>query len=88
MEGEALEWQMKYTIPLVTEYENPSPPSESGDLSYWSPKYAFCIFYGASQPVLEVNHIGQISENRGLFREVVEGDPSYKEDISFIKDLI
>jgi hypothetical protein len=76
LEGEALEWQEEvyFTIPLVTEYENPSPTSERGDLSYWPPGYAFCIFYGASQPASEVNHIGQITENLDLFREVVEGD--------------
>ncbi|NYT18545.1 MAG: hypothetical protein GKB98_02915 [Methanobacteriales archaeon] len=76
IEGEALDWQEEvyFTIPLVAEYENPSSTSESGDLSYWPPGYAFCIFYGASQPASEVNHIGRITENLDLFREVVEGD--------------
>lgn len=76
LEGEALEWQEEvyFTIPMVTEYENPSSTSENGDLSYWPPGYAFCIFFGTSQPASEVNHIGRITENLDLFREVSEGD--------------
>jgi hypothetical protein len=76
LEGEAIEWQEEvyFTIPMVSEYENPSSTSESGDLSYWPPGYAFCIFYGASQPASEVNHIGRITENLELLVEVSEGD--------------
>ena len=76
LEGEALEWQEEvyFTIPLVTDYENVSSTLEIGDLSYWPPGYAFCIFYGASQPASEVNHIGRITENLDLFREVSEGE--------------
>jgi hypothetical protein len=76
LDGEAIKWQEEvyFTIPLVTEYENPSSTSERGDISYWPPGYAFCIFFGASQPASEVNHIGRIIENLDLFREVSEGD--------------
>ena len=76
LEGEALEWQEEvyFTIPIVTGYENSSSSSERGDISYWPPGYAFCIFYGASQPASEVNHIGKVTENLDLFREVAEGD--------------
>ncbi|HMK53328.1 MAG TPA: cyclophilin-like fold protein, partial [Methanobacteriaceae archaeon] len=76
LEAEAINWQEEvyFTIPLVTEYENRSASSKEGDLSYWPPGYAFCIFYGASQPASEVNHIGKITENLELFRDVEEGD--------------
>ncbi|HNR26541.1 MAG TPA: cyclophilin-like fold protein [Methanobacteriaceae archaeon] len=76
LEGEALEWQdeVYFTIPLVSGYENPSSSSESGDLSYWPPGYAFCIFFGNTQPVSEVNHIGRITENLELFSEVSGDD--------------
>lgn len=76
LDGEALEWkeEVYFTIPLITEYENPSPTSEKGDLSYWPPGYAFCIFYGTSQPASEVNHVGRITANLDLFTEVAEGD--------------
>ena len=76
LEGEALEWQdeVYFTIPLVSGYENPSSSSESGDLSYWPPGYAFCIFFGTTQPVSEVNHIGRITENLELFSEVSGDD--------------
>ncbi|MDP3066521.1 MAG: cyclophilin-like fold protein [Methanobacteriaceae archaeon] len=76
LEGEAIKWQEEVylTIPMVSAYENPSPSSEKGDLSYWPPGYAFCIFYGDSQPASEVNHIGKVTENLELFKEVEEGD--------------
>jgi hypothetical protein len=76
LEGEAIKWQEEvyFTIPLVTPYENPSPSSVKGDLSYWPPGYAFCIFFGASQPASEVNHIGKVTENLEIFWEVEEGD--------------
>ena len=70
------EWQdeVYFTIPLVSGYENPSSSSESGDLSYWPPGYAVCIFFGTTQPVSEVNHIGRITENLELFSEVSGDD--------------
>ncbi|MDI9435448.1 MAG: cyclophilin-like family protein [Euryarchaeota archaeon] len=30
------------------DYENPSPYSDKGDISYWPPDKAFCIFFGDS----------------------------------------
>jgi hypothetical protein len=75
-EGEAIQWQEEvyFTIPLVSDYENPSASSQIGDISYWPPGCAFCIFYGTSQPASNVNHIGKIIDNLELFKNVEEGD--------------
>ena len=54
--------EIYFTIPVSLEYENPSGKSKCGDISYWPPGNAFCVFYGDSQPVSEVNHIGEITE--------------------------
>ncbi|MFQ6055685.1 MAG: cyclophilin-like fold protein [Methanosarcinales archaeon] len=76
IEANAKIWQEEvyFDIPLKLDYENKSPTSEKGDISYWPPGSAFCIFYGKSQPYSEVNHIGKITENLDLFLEVKDGD--------------
>lgn len=47
-------------IPIELDYENASGSAEKGDISYWPPGQAFCMFYGESQPYSEVNPIGKI----------------------------
>jgi uncharacterized protein len=61
-------------IPLKLDYENPSPSSEKGDISYWPPGSAFCVFYGVSQPYSEVNNIGKIIKNLEIFLDVASCD--------------
>ncbi len=74
--GKALLWQEEiyFTIPLTIEYENPSKTATRGDISYWPPGRAFCIFFGSSQPYSEVNHIGKILDDIRIFEDVEEGD--------------
>ena len=59
---------------LELDYENPSKTTGEGDICYWPPGPAFCIFYGKSQPVSEVNNIGKITENLELFKKCEDGD--------------
>jgi uncharacterized protein len=76
IEGNAKQWleEVYFIIPLELEYENQSPEAIKGDISYWPPGAAFCIFYGESQPASPVNHIGKVTSNLGLFRNVDEED--------------
>jgi hypothetical protein len=76
LEGEANLWleEIYFDIPLKMEYENPSSTTVIGDLSYWPPGSAFCIFYGKSQPASEVNNIGKVEKNLELFHEVKNDD--------------
>ena len=76
LEGNAQVWleETYFQIPISLDYENPSSTSEKGDLSYWPPGSAFCIFYGESQPASAVNHIGQVTENLELFRDIKDED--------------
>nr|WP_209625113.1 cyclophilin-like fold protein [Methanobacterium petrolearium] len=76
MEGEAQLWQEEiyFPIPLDHDYENPSPSSDKGDISYWPPGNAFCIFFGDSQPASDVNHIGLVVEGLEIMENVEEGD--------------
>jgi len=56
-ENKALLWleEIYFDIPVTLEEENPSKMAEIGDISYWPPGYAFCIFFGDTQPYSEVN---------------------------------
>ncbi len=76
LEGEANIWleEIYFDVPLKLEYENPSSKTKKGDLSYWPPGSAFCIFYGESQPASDVNNIGRIEDNLELLREVENDD--------------
>ncbi len=76
IKGKANIWldEVYFIIPLELEYENQYSNANKGDISYWPPGAAFCIFYGESQPASPVNHIGKVTENLELFTEVEKED--------------
>ena len=76
LEGIASLWgeEVYFDVPLQMQNENPSPTASAGDVCYWSPGPAFCIFFGKTQPISAVNHIGKISEGLEIFRRVQAGD--------------
>ena len=76
LEGEANIWleEIYFDVPLKLEYENPSSTTTKGDLSYWPPGSAFCIFYGESQPASDVNNIGRVEDKLELFSKVKNDD--------------
>jgi len=76
MEGIANLWgeEVYFDVPLQMENENPSPSSAAGDICYWSPGPAFCIFFGKTQPYSIVNHIGKVTEGLEIFKSTAAGD--------------
>ncbi len=76
IEGEANIWldEIYFDVPLKLDYENPSSTTNRGDLSYWPPGSAFCIFYGNSQPASDVNNIGRVEGNLEIFHEAENDD--------------
>ena len=76
LEGIASLWgeEVYFDVPLQMQNENPSPTASAGDVCYWSPGPAFCIFFGKTQPYSAVNHIGKISEGLEIFLRVQAGD--------------
>jgi hypothetical protein len=76
IEAKANLWgeEVYFEVPLKQEDENTSPASRSGDISYWSPGSAFCIFFGKTQPYSPVNHLGRVIEGLDLFKDVKNGD--------------
>ena len=76
LEGRASLWgeEVYFDLPLQMKDENPSPTASAGDVCYWSPGPAFCIFFGKTQPYSAVNHIGKISEGLEIFRQAEAGE--------------
>jgi hypothetical protein len=76
MDGIANLWgqEVYFDIPLQMDNENPSPSAVAGDICYWSPGSAFCIFFGKTHPYSAVNHIGKVTEGLEIFKSVTTGD--------------
>lgn len=70
--------EVYFRIPVEAELENGQEVVELGDLGYWPPGQAFCLFFGptpASQgdeirPASEVTVIGKIIGHSGVLKGV------------------
>ncbi|MCE2404350.1 MAG: hypothetical protein J4F43_04235 [Dehalococcoidia bacterium] len=73
--------EIYFAIPVVKELEKGQDTVELGDLGYWPPGKAFCIFFGptpASQgdeirPASAVTVVGKLLGDPTLFRQVPSG---------------
>ncbi|MBN1235575.1 MAG: hypothetical protein JW999_05925 [Methanotrichaceae archaeon] len=76
MEGIATLWgeEVYFGVPIRMENENPSPSTVAGDICYWLPGPAFCIFFGKTQPYSAVNSIGKVTQGMEIFKSVASGD--------------
>jgi len=74
--------EIYFTIPVEGEVENPKVVVELGDLAFWPPGNAFCIFFGRTpaskgdeiRPASEVNVFGRIIGNSKVFKRVRNGE--------------
>lgn len=84
IEGEAMRWgdEIYFPIPVDCPPENPKAVVQAGDLGYWVPGKAFCIFFGPTpasrspdeiRPTSPVNVFGQIVGDPTVFRAVTDG---------------
>lgn len=74
--------EIYFTIPVELKPENPKEVVEVGDLGYWPPGSAFCIFFGPTpasrgdevRPASPVNVFGRILGNPINFKKVKSGE--------------
>lgn len=82
--GRANRWgdEIYFSIPVRVSEERGEEVVEKGDLGYWPPGHAFCIFFGPT-PASEgdevraaspVNVFGRVLENPETFRAVKSGE--------------
>ena len=72
--------EIYFPIPVKMESENGKDIVELGEIGYWPPGNAFCIFYGATpgstedeiRPASPVNPIGWIKGDPKIFKKLVK----------------
>jgi hypothetical protein len=73
--------EIYFSIPVKLETERGQDTVELGDLGYWSPGTAFCIFFGPTpmsrgneiRPASSVTVFGHVEGDATLFRSVPSG---------------
>ena len=83
IEAKAETWgdEIYFGIPLRAEAERAKEVVALGDLGYWPPGHAFCIFFGPTpasrgdeiRPASAVNVIGRVSGDATAFKKVRAG---------------
>ena len=82
--GKANLWgdEIYFSIPVETPPEDGKSVVELGDIAYWPPGNAFCIFFGPTpmsrgdeiRPASEVNVFGKIKGDPRVFKKVRNGE--------------
>ena len=71
--------EIYFPIPVQAELEDGQSVVALGDLGYWPPGQAFCIFYGQTpmstpdeiRPASPVNVIGRVGGDSAVFKKAV-----------------
>lgn len=74
--------EIYFSIPVTCEPENAKEVVELGDLGYWPPGTAFCIFFGPTpmsrgteiRPASPVNVFGKVEGEAKVFKQVRSGE--------------
>lgn len=84
IEARASTWgdEVYFSIPVKMGEDKPREVVDVGDLGYWPPGNAFCIFFGPTpashgteiRPASPVNVVGKISGDPLVFRRVKSGE--------------
>lgn len=75
--------EIYFSIPVQAEEEDGRDIVDLGDLGYWPPGSAFCIFYGPTplsrgdeiRPASPVTVIGRVDGDSSVFKQASPGDP-------------
>jgi hypothetical protein len=83
IEAKAETWgdEIYFTIPVRAEADQAKEVVALGDLAYWPPGHAFCIFFGPTpasrgdeiRPASPVNVVGRVSADATMFKKVRAG---------------
>ena len=83
LEAQASTWgdEIYFSIPVHRPVDGGVEVVNLGDLAYWPPGNAFCIFFGPTpmsraneiRPASPVNVVGRVDGDPGIFRQVRSG---------------
>jgi uncharacterized protein len=73
--------EIYFGIQVKCDYEDPREVVELGDIAYWPPGSAFCIFFGRTpasrgdeiRPASSVNVVGKLQGDPKAFKAVADG---------------
>lgn len=92
IEGEVKLWgdEIYFSTSLSLPQENPRETVRKGDIAYWAPEQALCIFFGPTpvsqpgeiRPNSSVDVIGQLMGEADICQSVQEGDKIVIERLS------
>lgn len=84
IEGRVNTWgdEIYFSIPVDVDEENPQEVVDMGDVGYWPPGRAFCIFFGPTpasrgseiRPASPVNVFGRVQGNPEVLKKVKGGE--------------
>ena len=82
--------EIYFSIPVDAETDNAQEVVELGELAYWPPGTAFCIFFGPTpmsrgteiRPASPVNVVGKLIGDPEMFKQVSDGTVVTVEQIS------
>ena len=66
--------ELYFETPISAGPERPKASVQPGDLAYWPPAKAFCLFFGDSQPYSPVNIIGKVTSDPHEMIKVKKGE--------------
>ncbi|MEM2128584.1 MAG: cyclophilin-like fold protein [Candidatus Methanomethylicaceae archaeon] len=66
--------EVYFETPVTMGPEKSRSTVQTGDVAYWPPGRAFCIFYGKSQPYSPVNVIGRVVTDLEPLKKVRQGE--------------
>jgi len=83
MPGQTWGDEIYFAIPVSAKPEAPRETVELGDLAFWPPGQAFCIFFGPTpasrgaeiRPASPVNVFGRLQGDPTVFKQVRAGTP-------------
>jgi uncharacterized protein len=91
LQARASTWgdEIYFRIPVSAEYEDAQDIVEFGDIAYWPPGSAFCIFFGRTpastgneiRPASAVNVFGKLLGDPKAFKPVGDGDRVLIEEV-------
>ncbi len=83
IETKATTWggEIYFSVPINMNEENSKSTVSAGDIAYWPPGRAFCIFFGITpasigneiRPASPVNIIGRIEGDLKILKNVITG---------------
>ncbi|NPV80495.1 MAG: hypothetical protein HPY52_09505 [Firmicutes bacterium] len=82
--GRANRWgdEIYFSTPVKLAPDNAKAVVENGDIAYWPPGHAFCIFFGPTpastgneiRPASPVNVFGKITGDAAILKNVKDGE--------------